>query len=225
VAPRLTNGHSQIERPGGRRGSLVPLTLAALGVVGLVWLIQAQRQRDAEKPADRLAGTSVASERLGALTGSSHLPHLVGPASSPSGRRAFEPAGSVEAPQQPDGLVESSASKFESAGEDPVLQALDEADDETRLQRLEEAVYSGAEIPIERMHEVLATDPSDKVREFALTTLTGYTDAGATEVRAVAEGALGNSSLAVRAQASRILAQMDELERIHRESLLVQPEK
>jgi hypothetical protein len=223
MAPRLTNGHSQNKRPNGRAGSHIPLTLSVLGVLGVAFGVHSYWRGDAEKPAEKPADTTTAVEHLNGLPRTLRTPQGVEPAPINSGRPAFEQA-SAERPQQTAALVGSSAPSVESAGEDSVLQALGESDDETRFQRLQEAIGSGAEIPVDRMHDILETDPSDKVRELALTALTEHQDAGPPEIRAVAEGALGNTSIAVRTQAGRILERMDELERIDRESRGMQRE-
>jgi hypothetical protein len=112
----------------------------------------------------------------------------------------------------------SDAPGDDTATDLPILQALDEADDEARYRRLEEALGSGAEVPVDRMHEVLVTDPSDKVRELALQALTEQPEATREQIRAVAEGALANPSPGVRTRAQRILDQLDALERMDRES-------
>lgn len=122
---------------------------------------------------------------------------------------------------------ESSASSDESVTDAPsddaatevsILQALDEPDDEARFLRLQEAVGSGAEVPVDRMHEVLVTDPSGQVRELALQALTEQPEATREQIRVIAEGALANPSPDVRTRAQRILDQADELERMDRES-------
>lgn len=113
---------------------------------------------------------------------------------------------------------ESFAPSDEPATELSILQALDDPDDEARYQRLQEAMGSGAEVPVDKFQEVLVTDPSEQVRELVLQSLTERPEATSEQIRAVAEGALANPSLAVRSRAERILEQMNELERMDRES-------
>ena len=122
---------------------------------------------------------------------------------------------------------ESSASSDESVTDAPsddaateasILQALDEPDDEARFLRLQEAVGSGAEVPVDRMHEVLG---DRSFRQGEGTRPAGpheQPEATPEQVRAIAEDALANPSLDVRTRAQRILDQMDELERMDRES-------
>jgi hypothetical protein len=128
----------------------------------------------------------------------------------------------AEAPDARVAPDDSSTPCDEPATELAVLQALEEPDDEARYQRLQETMGRGAELPVDRMHEVLVTDPSEKVRELALIALTQHPDATPEQIRAVAEGALANQSLAVRARAQFILDEMNEFERIDRESRQIQ---
>jgi hypothetical protein len=197
-------------------GKATLLALSALGVLCIAWGAYSHWSEDSRPSADGPAEIKVTLEHLAAAPRISPA-HPVARVSMRSEQPALELAD-PEAPDQRAALDESLVPCVELATEQSVLEALDEPDDEARYQRLQETIGSGAEVPVERIREVLVTDPSDKVRELALTALTQHPDATPEEIRAVAEGALANPSLTVRAHAERILQQMNELERIDRES-------
>ncbi len=221
-AARATGGassHTQTApAPTGssHAGTNFLLALSALGLLGIAWGFYSGWWGSSKPIAEGPAETKVPLERLAAAPGKSPT-HPAEPTPIRSEQPAFEQANAQtqQHPHEPD---EPFAPCVEPVTEQSVLQALDEPDEETRYQRLQETIGSGAEIPLDRMHEVLETDPSDKVRELALNALTEHPDASAEEIRAVAESALANTSLAVRTHAARILEQMNGLERIDKES-------
>jgi hypothetical protein len=204
---RTSNGHT---------GPNILLTLSIVGVLGISWGVYSHWSGNPEQIAEKPAETKGTFERRASPPNDS-LTHPVERAPIRSERPAFEQA-SAERPDPRAVPDESFTPCDEPATELAVLQALDEPDDEARYQRLQETVGGGAEVPVDRMHEVLVTDPSEKVRELALNALTGHPDATPEQIRAVAEGALANQSQAVRARAQLILDEMNELERIDGES-------
>lgn len=196
------------------------LVVIALGVLGIAWGAYSRWSEDSRPSADGPAATGVTPGHPAAAP-RKFPAHPVARVSTQSERPASERAnpGTPERQAAPD---ESFAPCFdpatEPATEQPMLQALDEPDDESRYQRLLETMGSGAEVPVDRMHVVLATDPSNKVRDLALTALTEHPDATPEQVRAIATGALADPSPAVRTHAERILEEMNESQRIERES-------
>jgi hypothetical protein len=196
------------------------LALCVPVLLGLAWGVYSLWRESSGLVACRRAGTEVTVARGTTPPG---RPPTLSAEREPtrSAEAALDHAGAATAERQT--APEASFAPIGEAGRgSSILQALDEADDESRYQHLLAAMGSGAEIPVERMHEVLLTDPSAKVRDLALIALTEHPDATAEQVRAVAESVLPDPSPAVRARAERVLQQMSEYERMQRESHDVQ---
>jgi hypothetical protein len=227
-----TNGqppsHRRIPHRVAREGRMkIFLTVMVLGVVALciAWRVYWHGSGDAKPLAEGPAESKVTIERdassprtLATRTGERRPDPSARPAPGHAHAGAAQPQAVPKESSASGDEPVTEAPSDNAATELPILQALDAPDDEARYRRLEEALGSGAEVPVDRMHEVLVTDPSDKVRELALQALTEQPEGTREEIRAVAEGALANPSPGVRTRAQRILDQMDALERMDRES-------
>ena len=216
---------NQAAAPPSRRHAGTPLlpTLGVVAVLGIAWAAYAYWPESAGLIAEESAERAVTPSPLAASPGKSRHTHPVERAPIRHEGPVFESTNTA-IPPPPAWPGESYAPCVELATEQSVLQALDEPDEDTRFERLQQAIGDGAELPVDRMQEVLETDPSDKVRELALGALTQHPDASRAQIRAVAESALANTSLPVRTHAARLLEQMNELERIDRESGEMQSE-
>lgn len=202
-------------------GTKILVTLTVLNTVGVAWSVYSHWAGNSTTSVETPPDTKVILQSDAARARSS-ASDPVERAPVRSGQPAFEHASAKATPEPRAVPVESFAPSDEPAAEHPVLQALEGPDDETRLRSLQDAVYRGAaQVPVDRLHEILLTDPSDKVREFALQVLT-ESNSTPEEVRAVADSALADSSLAVRARAQSVIDRMNELERIRQESLSYQ---
>ena len=198
----------QAQRPKSRGAAAVTALMMALGVLSVVWVVQARRSDDSAA-CDAKAQTSAVSRDGDASWAEATIsPFAAAAGPLPVAERLaddlVDPRGA-----SPD-LTATAAIAPESA----LAEALASPQEDARRDGLQWALGTGLDVPQDTLQDLMANDSSDDVRQLALQGLTERPEATREEIRSILDAAAANPSAAVRADAARMIERMNELEQM-----------
>jgi hypothetical protein len=197
------------ESSRARGAGAVAVFIAALGVLSVAWAVHLQWSKDSRAPDAEARSRAVPRESLEWPAGPAPSPFAAAPASLPDEERAAKAL--AEQPGQQSPAVPANTAASEEA---VLLEALTAPQEDVRSQSLEQALGTGVDVPLDTLHDLLANDSSDAVRELALQGLTERPETTREEIRSILEAAVANPSGAVRANAQRMIEQINALDQM-----------
>lgn len=194
----------QAQEPKSRGARVVAASLAALGVLAVVWAMRPERSDEPAAQAARAQSGAVSHDgRAWSDATFSPFAAVPGPSTAEESMANFR-ADPRAAPRD---LADAAAVAPESA----LSEALASPQEDVRRDGLQWALGAGVEVSQDTLQELLANDASDEVRKLALQGLTERPEATREEIRSILDAAATNPSAAVRADAAHMIARMDEL--------------
>jgi hypothetical protein len=197
------------ESSRARGAGAVAVFIAALGVLSVAWAIHWQWSTGSGAPAAEARSSAVPRDSFAWRARPALSPFAATPASLPDEERAANAPAEQPGQRSPAGPATTAASE-----EAVLLEALTAPQEDVRSHSLEQALGTGVDVPLDTLHDLLANDPSDGVRELALQGLTERPEATREEIRSILEAAVANPSAVVRASAQRMIEQMNMLDQM-----------
>ena len=186
------------QRPKSRGAAFVAASAAALALLAVGWAVNVHRSDDSQASVDP-------RQVQVAWADATFSPFAPAPGAQPVTDRVADVQ--ADARGVPPDLAATAAVAPESA----LSEALASMQEDVRRDGLQWALGTGLDVPQDTLQELLANDSSDEVRQLALQGLTERPEATREEIRSILDSAATNPSAAVRADAARMIARMDEL--------------